>query len=193
MSIENYCKYITAIDELVLLQIDDILSLENTEFWLLKYSFLYKNSKQTFSCSNFKTLPCMCFNRKSDCLFIDIYDLLEQTTLLYKKNIFFADQIKRYEDIKNLSGQKQWLFENLNENNIDLPYTSQKGIYPDKIILVTNGVKFETYQHLTLKFKGEDFKSTYDFIYLYNELFFTKKILPIQYEKWKIESGYVEM
>ncbi len=135
----------------------------------------------------------MCASRKKDCLFIDVFDALEQISKLYYKNTFYTSEINKHNRIKhNTKNVKKWLAENLYKDDIDLPYSSSSGIYYDKIVSLCNGKTIDEYDKYSLKFKGEDFKSSYDFLNIYNELFFTRKILPHEYNSWKIAIGYNE-
>lgn len=178
--------------ELNNLKDDQYLSFDKMEYWLLKYNTLYSQTKYNYDCSE-NNLPCMCRSRKKDCLFIDVFDALEIISKMYYKNLFYTNELIRYDKIKQDHIEvEKWLFENLEENDIDLPYSSTNEIYYDKVISLRNGKNVEKYNTYILKFKGEDFKSSYDFFYLHNELFFKQKILPNEYEIWKKESGYID-
>lgn len=181
-----------AINELTDIKENNYLTFDRLEYWLLKHTYLYNQTKNNYDCSKFK-LPCMCENRKLDCLFIDIFNALEKISSMYRKNLFFNDEINKYNEIKqNQNEKKKWLAESLKENDVDLPYSTD-GIYYDKTISLCNGKNVEGYNAYIIKVKGEDFKSSYDFLTIYNELFFTQKILPDEYKKWKLDTGYIEL
>jgi hypothetical protein len=181
-----------SIKELTDLKDGEYLSFDKIEYWLLKHGALYSQTKDNYDCSNFK-LPCMCWSRKKDCLFIDIFDALEKISKMYHNNLFYANEINKYAKIKEIQiEEKKWLTDNLKENDIDLPYSTTNGIYHDKIISLSDGKNDHGYNTYVLKIKGEDFKSSYDFLNIYNDLFFTQKILPKEYEIWKIDTGYIE-
>lgn len=186
------CK--NAIDDLSKLKEKTYLSFEKIEFWLLKYSTLYTTVEKNYSCSHLEfKLPCMCWNRQIDCLFVDIYVELEKISLMYRKNLYYTEEILYYQTIKKDSLKLQkWLQKNLTENNIDLPYSSEENKYYDKEISLCNGKLNQKYIYFSLKVEGFNFKSSYDFEVIYNNLFFNQKILPIEYENWKKESGFVE-
>ena len=118
---------------------------------------------------------------------------LEKISLMYRKNLYYTEELGYYQTIKedSLKSQK-WLHKNLTENNIDLPYSSDENLYYDKEISFCNGKINDQYTYYNLKVKGIDFKSSYDFIAIYNKLFFSEKILPEEYENWKKSSGYIE-
>ena len=183
-----------AVNDLSELKNDGYLSFEKIEFWLLKYSSLFNKSKENYSCSylEFK-LPCMCWNRQIDCLFFDIYVALEKISLMCRKNLYYTEELVYYQTIKEDSLELQkWLYKNLNENNISLPYSSEVNKYYDKEVSINNGKLNQKYIYFNLKVEGINFKSSYDFEAIYNNLFFSQKILPLEYEKWKKESGFVE-
>ena len=186
------CK--NAIDDLSKLKENTYLSFDKFEFWLLKYSPLYTTVEKSYSCSHLEfKLPCMCWNRQIDCLFVDIYVTLEKISLMYRKNLYYTEELGYYQTIKDDSLKSQkWLHKNLTENNIDLPYSSDENLYYDKEISFCNGKINDQYTYYNLKVKGIDFKSSYDFIAIYNKLFFSEKILPEEYENWKKSIGYIE-
>lgn len=181
-----------AIKELSNLKENKYLKLDKIEFWLLKYGTLYSQTIKNYSCSNFE-LPCMCSNRKKDCLFIDVFKALEKISEMYFKDKFYTAEISKYNDIKeNLDEVRKWLTKNLHEKDIDLPYSPEYEVYYDKEISLCNGKEEGEYNYYILKIKGQDFKNSYDFINIYNHLFFTKRVLLTEYEKWKLETGYID-
>lgn len=188
-------QYKIAIDELTKLKENTYLSFDKIEFWLLKYSTLFTTVERHYSCSHIEfKLPCMCWNRQVDCLFFDLYRALEKISLMYRKNLYYAKEIEFYQTIKDDSLKLQkWLQKNITENNIDLPYSSDGNKYYDKEISLCNGKLNQKYIYFSLKVEGINFKSSYDFVAIYNNLFFSQKILPIEYENWKKESGFVEL
>lgn len=195
MSLKNYIsEFCDSIDDLIYIQDNSYLTFEKIEFWLLKYSLLFTKSKAHYSCSHlaFK-LPCMCWNRKADCLFIDIYISMEKLSLMYRKNLYYTDELVYYQTIKgDLLKLQKWLQKNITENDIDFPYSSEENKYYDKEISLCNGKLNQKYVYFSLKVEGVNFKSTYDFFAVYNNLFFSQKILPIEYENWRKENGFVE-
>jgi hypothetical protein len=184
-----------AIDDLSKLKNDDYLSFDRIEFWLLKYSILFTKSIKQYSCSHFAVkLPCMCKNRNADCLFIDIYKVLETFSAMSRKNLYYTEQLIKYSNIKeNFPEVQSWLLTNIAESNIDLPYSANNDVYYDKQISLCNGKFDDEYNYFDLKIKGFDFKSSYDFSAVYDELFYRLRILPEEYERWKKDTGYEEM
>lgn len=183
--------YIRANEELLSFREGEYLALDKIEFWLLKYANFFKRNEYEHSCSNY-TLPCFCCRRKQDCFFVELYREMIEVSAMGRNDRYYHNELANYYSLKEDKNKlREWLRRNLDKQSFGLPYCSP-GQYLDVQISINTGKVDGEYFPLTIKIKGENFKNSYDFDKVYDELFFTKKILPEEYELWAVESGYNE-
>lgn len=125
-----------AIENLKSKQQDYAIELLEIENWLIENQKLYNQSISNYSCSIHKPkLPCFCYNRKTDCLFIDIFNLLKQHKELISKEKIFGNYVAEYNLLKsNGIDLTNWLIDYrkfyydtiINENGIILQLNASK-------------------------------------------------------------------
>ncbi|PWA11653.1 hypothetical protein [Flavobacterium laiguense] len=189
-------SYLNQISELTEKSNNKSLTITYVKNWLNKNWGLYLNTVDNYRCSQF-ILPCMCCTRGNDCLFIDIYKTLskhlEKNNDIEGKIQLLKIELAEYNSIANdLEKTKKWLKRNL-EKGLDTD--SEYYATPIKSFSFLNGrdpyVKFlnendSNYARIKINFDNEnDFEILYEFYNLFNMLFFEKKILPNEYEKFK--------
>lgn len=91
-----------AIENLKNKQKDYAIELCEVDNWLIENKKLYDQSILNYSCSIFKPkLPCFCDNRKIDCLFIDLYNLLKEQLELISNEKNFGNYVAEYNLLKS--------------------------------------------------------------------------------------------
>lgn len=143
--------------------------------------------KKTKKCSE-STSPCFCFERNTECLFIEIYSKLNQKAKYFELNIALTKQLIKYKNIVNDEYEiKRWLSENLKMGLNNLWFFMSPN-YPNIKLSFVNGKLNDEFENLKIEIDGNEFKPIYDFANLFSKLFFEEKLLPNEYVKWKYEN-----
>lgn len=122
--------------ELKNFQSNYFISIINIQKWLNRYSNLFNQSLNSYSCSIHEPkLPCFCFKRRTDCLFIDIYKELESQKKIFEKEEIYGNYVAEYEllnsngiDLKNwINDYKQYFYDTyVNENGVVIQLNASK-------------------------------------------------------------------
>jgi hypothetical protein len=189
-------KYLNQISKLTEKSNSKLITITNVKNWLNENWELYLNSVDNYRCSQF-ILPCMCCTRGNDCLFIDIYKTLckhlEKIIAIETEIQLLKTELTEYNaNANDLEKTKVWLKRNLQKG---LDTGSEYYATPIKSFSFLNGkdpyVKFlnennSNYSRIKINIDNEnDFGIHRKFYNLVNMLFFEKKILPNEYEKFK--------
>lgn len=164
------------------------LSIKQVSEYLLKNEKKYNEIKKPINCLS-RTLPCMCFVRDKDCLFIDIFENLNKKHNLFFDEKYLENELLKYEKIKNDTEEvKIWLTKNLQIGISKLDWFSTASKYSNLRLSFINGKNKTEFEYLIFTIDGNDFKNNYDFVHLFCDLFFNKEILPNELAKWKYEN-----
>ena len=163
------------------------LTINNVLNWLGENfsSFILLN--KPIKCSQ-RTLPCMCFERNMDCLFLDIYKKLNEKKELYYLNLQLEKELKAFYLIQGKKEKEiEWLRTNfsIGINNV-LRFSIDN--YPNFKMSFINGKHFDEFEYIKIDIEGNDFKCIYDFANIFSKLFFIDKLLPNELSKWKYEN-----
>ncbi len=91
-----------AIEELYFLNNKKYLSISTIEWWLLQYEFLYKETKEQInSIPSLYSSPRVGDRYSKLFQFTDLYELLQETYTCYKNEVYFAKQLKKYDEVSN--------------------------------------------------------------------------------------------
>lgn len=141
---------------------------------------------------NENMFPCFCIERKSECLFIEIYSTLNQKAKYFELNTLLKKELTKFYKIANNEEKvKKWLLKNLKISLSELWFFMSPN-YPNIKMSFINGKKLNEFEYLKIEINGEEFKSIYDFSNLFSFLFFEEKLLPNEYAKWKYENEATE-
>lgn len=180
-------KHENKILELLEIKSENILTFKEIQKWLFESNDLFIKSNKPEICLS-KFLPCFCFKRNSECLFIEIYKALADKNEIYKQNILFQNKLIDYEKIKsNLEKRKIWLTENIEIGLNELWFFISPN-YPNIKMSFINGKQNDEFEYIRIQIDGKELKPIYDFANLFSKLFFEEKILPNEYAKWKYEN-----
>ena len=165
-----------------------ILSIKQVSEYLLKNESKYSEIKKPIKCLS-RTLPCMCFVREKDCLFIDIFEKLNEKHNHFLDEKYLENELLKYDKIINeIDEMKIWLTKNLQIGISKLDRFSTATKYSNLRISFINGKNETEFEYLKFTIDGNDFKNNYDFVHLFCDLFFNKEILPNELAKWKYEN-----
>ena len=152
----------------------------------------YDETKKPIKCVE-RTLPCMCFERDKDCLFIDIFEKLVENQNHFLDEKYLENELIIFEEIKNeIEKVKTWLTKNIQIGFLKLDWFSTATKYANLRLSFINGKDEKEFNYIKFKINGNDFKNNYDFAHLFCELFFSKELLPNELAKWKFENDITE-
>jgi hypothetical protein len=165
------------------------LTIKQVSEYLLKNEEKYNETQKPIKCLS-RTLPCMCFVRDKDCLFIDIYEKLTEKYSHYLDEKHLEDELKKYNEIVNDTEKvKVWLTKNLQIGFSKFSWFSTANKYSDLKLSFINGKNETEFEYIKFQIDGNNFKNNYDFAHLFCELFFDKEFLPNELAKWKYENN----
>jgi len=169
-----------------LINSSQVISLPKIEWWLLKYSDKYKTTYD-FVQSQHRTqqedgtqirLPPFWEQSKKD-IFLELYTSLEKVTEFHRNEDYFTTEIKDYQKIKHSPvALKKWTAKNENlgaQECLDfyinyLEYSDK----PQYLQVCFNPLFSKEYIYIDLL----DFKNTIEFIEIFDDLYWVKKVLP---------------
>lgn len=167
-----------------------LFSIQEIEWWLLKYSDLYKECKDTYDAKHsdpiFRNddgsvirLPSM-GNPSYIEKVLDLYEALDTLTEYHKDEQYFEQELVEYQKIKSSKPNlKKWVAKN-------------ESLGADKYICFLieyldydkDGqeehlkVSVYTSKEIEIYINRQDFKNTIDFLEIFNELFWRQEIYP---------------
>ena len=163
-----------------------ILSIREVSEFLIKNK--YSKIQKPIKCIA-RTLPCMCFVRDKECLFIDIYEKLTEKHNHYLDEKYLENELKKYKEIENENEKlKVWLTKNLQFGFSKFSWLSTATKYSNLRLSFINGKNETEFEYIKFQIDGNDFKNNYDFAHLFCDLFFEKELLPNELAKWKYEN-----
>lgn len=165
-----------------------ILSIDQVSEYLLKNKDKYNEIKKPLKCLS-RTFPCLCFVRDKVCLFIDIFENLNEKYNLFLDEKYLENELLKFEKVKNETEEvKIWLTKNLQIGLSKLNWFSTASKYSNLRLSFINGKNEIEFEYIKFQIVGDDFKNNYDFEHLFCDLFFNKEILPNELAKWKYEN-----
>lgn len=165
-----------------------ILNIDFIAIWLSKNKIKYEKSEKPINCIA-RTLPCMCFVREENCIFIDIYEKLTKKHNDFLDEKYLENELNKYHEIKDDNEKtKNWLTNNLQIGFSKFSWFSNASKYANLRLSFINGKNENEFEFIKFQIDGNDFKNNYDFAHLFCDLFFNKEILPNELAKWKYEN-----
>ena len=109
-----------------------------------------------------------------------------------ESNFLLKSEIEVFEKIRtNEIEIGKWLLKNL-DNGLNKTGTfGSNPKYCNIRMSFVNGKLRNEFEYIRLEVDGKDFKYIYDFKELFNVLFFNKKKLPDELEKWKCQNSVI--
>ena len=164
------------------------LNFHQVSEYLLKNEEKYNETQKSIKCLS-RTLPCMCFVRDQDCLFISIYEKLTEKYNHFLDEKYLENALKRYNEIKDDKEKtKNWLAKNLQIGFSKFSWFSTASKYSNLQLSFINGKNENEFEYIKFQIDGNDFKNNYDFAQLFCDLFFNKEFLPNELAKWRYEN-----
>lgn len=165
------------------------LSAEQVLNWLEDNYKLYQNTYIDLSVTQCiqNTLPCFCFTRKTECLFVSIYMYLQQMETYSKYNEVCYLELQKYESLVGINEIKNWIKSNMDFGINKLDRFKNEYSKIDTKHFINGKNENDEYDYLYVFTSLEDFKYTYQFKALFDDLFFEKEILPEALKKYKEE------
>lgn len=170
------------------------LQVKKLEWWLLKYSDLYKKtfdfvySQHLFTTDNGSVIRLPPFGEPTDQeKFLDLYQALDKICEFHRNEKYFKQELTEYEKIKDSqSDLKSWVAKNevLGADKyvcflVDYLDYSENAEYLS--------VYFHSSKDLEIYIDRQDFKNTIEFLEIFNELYWVQEILSEKINKTKIE------
>ena len=165
-----------------------ILNSDFIKIWLSENKSNYEILTKPIKCIS-RTLPCMCFSRDKNCLFIDVFENLTEKYQHHLDEKYLENELKNYIEIENNNEKvKAWLKKNLQFGLSKLSWFSTANKYSNLRLSFINGKNETEFEYIKFQINGNDFKNNYDFAHLFCHLFFEKELLPNELAKWKFEN-----
>lgn len=164
------------------LSINRIFEMSKIEYWLLKYSELYKktyefvHSQHLFTTDDSSVIRLPPFGKPTaEEIFLDLYKVLETISEFHRNEKYFEQEIVEYHKIKNSHSKlKNWILKNEKLGTekyvcflIDYLDYDENDEEEHLNVYVHNSKDFDIY------IDQKDFKNTIDFIQTFNELYWT--------------------
>lgn len=171
------------------------ISISKIEWWLLKYSNIYKqiiafNKSKNVSFrlddASISKLPPLDESTKHR-EFLDLYRRLDNISELHRYENYFEQQMKEFSNIKDSHYElKKWVAKNehLGANKFVLFLVDYLDYSENPEHL---NVYFPYSKEFDLYIDRKDFKNTIDFLEIFNELYWVQEILPESMKRIRIE------
>jgi len=162
--------------------------------WLQENLDLYINTIERINCI-FKQdrLPCFCYTRKEHCLFYDIYKELSIIETYDNLNEKCHTQLKLYDNIScEVSKVEIWLKNNYRfclENLTAFTSENDNDKFFRRSFINGKNHIIDEYEYLLIYVSLTDFNSCYELKKIFDELFYKKRLLPKEYEEYKLKKG----
>ncbi len=165
------------------------LSINQVSEYLLSNKEKYNEIRKPIKCLT-RTLPCMCCVRDKDCLFIDIFENLNNKHNHFLDEQYLENELLKFEQLKNETEEvKVWLTKNLQIGFSKFSWFSTANKYSNLRLSFINGKNETEFEYIKFQIDGNNFKNNYDFAHLFCELFFDKEFSPNELAKWKYENN----
>ena len=176
------------------LSASNIYQIPQIEWWLLKYSELYKKtsdfvySQHLLKMDDGSIVRLPPFGEPTDeNKFLDLYKALDTICEFHRNEKYFEEELTEYKKIKDSQSElKNWI-----AKNEDLGAEKYVCFLVDYLDYSENAEHLNIYinssKELEIYVDRQDFRNTVEFLEIYNELYWVKKILPENMNKTKIE------
>lgn len=169
-----------------------VISMDGVNEWIEDFEVTYLFGEHPQQCNKIISV-CFCTIRNKYCLQAELYNKLTEIAKIHELNKIFQKELIKYEFIKdNAIELRVWLNSHVEIGLSEMFYFMEPTNRDIKMRFNLGEIDGEK-TDLTFKIKGTDFKYVYKFAKLFSKLFFKERILPEEYQKWKTESGYIEM
>lgn len=165
------------------LQENGIYSIEKIELLLLEYGDYYKDLKSYWVCSNKECLLkyggfCFCKHKTDEDIFLKLYEELDELSQYHRKENYFKQELDTYFKVKDDPIELKKLivrneFIGADECFMFLIEYHDYCAHPIHLKILTN--KLLGYEVFVDR---DDFKSTIEFLDIFNTLFWEKEIYP---------------
>ncbi|WP_370477210.1 hypothetical protein [Tamlana flava] len=174
------------ISELKRLNNNGKIKISQIEWWLLKYSDLFKKtydfvySQHLFTDDDGTVIRLPPFGKPTDHeIFLDLYEALDKISDFHRYEKYFEQELIEYEKIKNSPPNlKNWLANNEYlgaDKHVCFIYNYLD--YDENDQEVHLKVYIPSLEELEIYIDRKDFKNTIDFLEKFNELFWTNSLL----------------
>lgn len=174
----------------------ELFSMAKVEWWLLKYSKLYKktydfvHNQHLFTTDDGSVIRLPSFGEPTEEeIFLELFKALDKVSKFHRSEKYFEQEIINYHKIKHSEVDlRNWVSKNEDigaENYvcflIDYLDYDENDEEEHLYIFVHNSKELEIY------IDRQDFKNTINFLEIFNELYWVQEILPESLDKIKIE------
>jgi len=167
------------------LSVANILAISKVQWWLLKYSDLYKktsdfvHSQHLFTTDDGSVIRLPPFGKPTDQdKFLDLYNALDTLSELHRNEKYFEKEMVEYRLTKNShSDLKKWIIKNEN-----LGAEKYVCFFIDYLDYDENekeehlSVYVSSLKELDIFIDRKDFKNTIDFLEIFNDLYWVQEI-----------------
>lgn len=160
-----------------------ILSENDVVDWLSDNCKNFLIAEKPQKCSQ-RTLPCMCYVIDKECLFIELYAKLNEKSKFFELNKYLEKELEVFREIlTNEEAIKNWTLKNI-EIGLKHKFSFNSPDYDNLKFSLINGKSNDEFEYLNIEIDGKAFKSIYDFVSLFIDLFILEKVLKEEYEKY---------
>ena len=187
------------VEQLIKILNQKVNPISKVEWWLLKYSDLYKKtsdfvySQHLFKMDDGSFVRLPPFGEPTDQeKFLDLYKALDTICEFHRNEKYFEQELTEYHKIKDSeSDLKNWI-----AKNEDLGAEKYVCFLVDYLDYSENAEHLNIYVHSSKELKiyihRQDFKNTIEFLEIFNELYWEKEILPESLERIRNEMRKVK-
>ena len=168
------------------------IKMPQIEWWLLKYSELYKityghvHSQHLFELEDGSIVRLPPFGKPTDQeIFLDLYKALDTISEFHRNEKYFKQEMVTYNKIKHShSDLKNWAVKNENLGaDKYVCFLVHYLDYDENDQEEHLSVYVHSAEEIDIYIDRQDFKNTIDFLEIFNELYWVQEILPESLEK----------
>ncbi len=165
----------SSIAELKDLNEQGFYTIPKVNWWLLKYSDLYKYCKENWNNGScFGELPCSHTMGSEEDKFRYFYENLEEVVDLHKKEPYFREQMEKLKMVRdNYPSLMQWLRQNEKLGVEDflifwIEWLGEDGIVDPYI---------REFKKINIRFRSKEFENTINFLEQFNDLYWKSELV----------------
>jgi len=191
--------YKANLENLLKLSDNNVFKISKVEWWLLKYADFYKKSydfvysQHLFKMDDGSTVRLPQFGQPTDQeKFLDLYKALDTICEFHRNEKYFKQELTEYQKIQDSqSDLKNWI-----AKNEDLVAEKYVCFLVDYLDYSENAEHLNIYVHTSKEIEiyidRQDFRNTIEFLEIFNELYWEKRILPESLERNRNELNKIK-